>query len=490
MSTSDIGAARISYALLALVLLLTFCGPSHAARFDWRRELSTIERQLSGPGAFNQHDCAAVIGAWTDRLAALPSSDFTPRDRREAESILEQGDEWLTRFFHVRMLLKRRWNGFSSPSFACLTAMRRAFRYARFAEDYLAEWLAAHGGLQSAPLAVFDGKVPHVLTNPAGTGLEFEAGDILIMRGPNFFSSMIARSGDEEGDFSHLAIVARDEGGEKFIVEALVESGTGLTPLAEYLRNSDESRVVLVRYRDPKIADRAGLEIYRKVRAAIDAGRPIPYNFNLDMADDSRFFCAQIARYAFLAASSREVVLPEFKTSLRRFLHTTLAKSLKISVGETFAPSDIQFDRRFEIVAEFRNPALLTSTRRANVAVSRLLAWLRNGYGLQEDIATEIVAPVVTSVMFQQGDAQAIDSHSVAILMKFSNAFDILTARAASIDGQATRELGHPLTFRELETELERYRLNDCSRAREPFDGAELHKVMKPANPDCRLVVR
>jgi hypothetical protein len=182
--------------------------------------------------------------------------------------------------------------------------MRRAFRYARFGEDYLAEWLMVHGGLANAPKALLDGGPPHVLTNPAAGGADLRPGDVLLRRRSTFESGLIARSGDEQGDFSHLAIVGRDSAGRKYIVEALIPSGTVVTPLDDYLKNTDESRVVVLRYHDGAAADRAAIEIYRRARAALDAGRAIPYNFALDMSDDTRFFCSQVADYAYRTATN------------------------------------------------------------------------------------------------------------------------------------------------------------------------------------------
>jgi hypothetical protein len=159
--------------LAALVLAVAaWSGAADAAVFDWRRELLAIEQGLARPEILTPANCSQTLGAWTGRLAALRSADFAPRSERETAEVLAQGDRWLERFFHVRLLLKRRWNSFASPSHACLDAMRRAFRYARFGEDYLAEWLIAHGGLANAPKALLDGGPPHLLTNPAAGGAD------------------------------------------------------------------------------------------------------------------------------------------------------------------------------------------------------------------------------------------------------------------------------------------------------------------------------
>jgi hypothetical protein len=475
--------------LAALVLAAAaWSGTADAAAFDWRRELLAIERSLAAPGTLTPANCSETLGAWTSRLAALPSADFVPRSEKEAAEVLVQGGRWLERFFHVRLLLKRRWNSFASPSRACLDAMRRAFRYARFGEDYLAEWLIAHGGLGNAPKALLDGGPPHVLTNPAAGSADLRPGDVLLRRRSTFESGLIARSGDEQGDFSHLAIVGRDDAGRRYIVEALIPSGTVVTPLDDYLKNTDESRVVVLRYHDGDVADRAALEIYRRARAALDAGRPIPYNFALDMSDDTRLFCAQVADYAYRTATNGQVRLPEFPTRLTHFLGTPIARAIKVSVAETFAPSDLQFDRRFEIVAEFRNPALITTTRHGSVAISRLLAWLQSGYDFGSNLLAEIRGRLALVWAAQAGGPGDLGVAGAVVLAKVAEVYTFLSARAATIDAQAVRETGHALTFRELEARLEEFRRADCEAARANSSASsELHKLLIPPPSGCVL---
>ena len=301
--------------------------PAVAAPFDWRYELKYIEQQLSIPGNLTAMNCALIVSSWTERLASMSSGDLIPRDAAMKAALLTKGDLWLEKFFHIRMLLKRRWDLFTAPSATCLASARRAFSYTRFAEDYIAEWLAAHGGLSDRPKVLLEEGAPHMLVNHGVNPFEIRAGDVLLMRGPDFISGLIARSGDEPGDFSHLAMVARDETGNKFVVEALAQSGTIISPLDAYLSRADEWRVAVLRYRDGATADRAAFEIYRKARGALDAGGPIPFNFRMDMSDETQLFCTQVARYAFRIASNGSVQVPQYLTRLTRFRETAIARA-------------------------------------------------------------------------------------------------------------------------------------------------------------------
>lgn len=444
--------------LQALFILPVLADSAKSASFDWRKELLIAERQLASPRSLTRDNCAHALRAWTDRLADVPSSELMPSDEAGAADLATHGSEWLERFFRVRTLLKRRWNALSTPSEACEQAVRRALRYSRFAEDFLAEWLYSRGDLKSLPQTMFGGGAPHTLVASGAAPLRIESGDILVMRGPNFGSSFLARVGNEEGDFSHLAIVARDESGRKYIVEALIREGTLVVPLADYLRDKKEWRVTLLRYHNRAVADRAGLEIFRRTRGVLEGTDSIPYNYSFNLSDDRRFYCAQVASYAFGRATGGNVSLPEFHTRLGKFGDSAIARSLNIQRTEVFAPSDIQIDRRFDIVAEFRDPALLQETRHANVAMARLLAWLRDGYELKPQPINRAIASVLLPIFMDGKNDRALTAESAAMLLEASDIFGRLAAAATAIDIEAVRKLGHPLTFRELEAELDRMR--------------------------------
>ena len=56
------------------------------------------------------------------------------------------------------------------------------------------------------------------------------------MRGMHHNSAAIARIGDVDSQFSHLAIVHTDESGKHWVVEALIEDGVGDQPAVLHAR--------------------------------------------------------------------------------------------------------------------------------------------------------------------------------------------------------------------------------------------------------------
>src|SRR5690606_18022859 len=128
---------------------------------------------------------------------------------------------------------------------------------------------------------------------------KLQSGDVLLIRGSSHVSAMIARIGDEEGNFSHLAIVGEDSKGELHIVESLIQYGTVVTPLEKWRRLEKVSRVALYRMPDTEMARKAARFMYDKAQAALDAGKGIRYDFYMDDDDYGDLFCSEVVRYAF-----------------------------------------------------------------------------------------------------------------------------------------------------------------------------------------------
>ncbi len=155
-------------ATLALATLPTHWANAEAAKlsrpFDWRYEVNAAIRFLNTPGALNQENCQSSINTFANRLERLPSDAFAPHDAAEAAAVAADAPNAFHKFFRVRLLLKKRLDGFAAPSRACVDAIRRGLRVARFAEDYLADWLQTQD--KDQPFASVLGTAP-VLWQPS-----------------------------------------------------------------------------------------------------------------------------------------------------------------------------------------------------------------------------------------------------------------------------------------------------------------------------------
>jgi hypothetical protein len=440
--------------------------------FDWRAALDEAIEALSDPARITQENCAPVIRGFLDPLYTLPAAALVPHTRAEVQELRRDGVRLLGRFFQARVLLKERFNSFPNPSRACVDAVRRGLRYSRFAQDYLADWLSQHGAISQAPKRVLGGSYPHTMLNPKFDRIEFQTGDILIARGTAVVSSIIARLGDEEGDFSHLAIVSEDVHGKKYVVQSLIQTGTIITPIEKFLADT-EGRVVLLRYKDRALAARAARTIIHRAAQALARGAAIPYDYAVDSSERFYIYCAELMEYAFELSSDGRVRVPRYRTSLRHLQGTPFLHEVGIYVSDVTTPQDAELDPRFDIVAEYVNIPKLRSVRLQNAAVTAMLGWFVHNYDFQPDASSEAIVHVLVAAirlgllgnLFTQ---RHVPENAVLAWYKARTVVNLLNQVSTQIDAQFNRQHGYPPTFRELLVGLERFRHDDCVALRTP----------------------
>lgn len=279
--------------------------------------------------------------------------------------------------FETRIALKDSISQFTlrnSDDEACLAQVQDLFKSIRYIEDYLIE-----ARMDKTPNAPEDyvslvGNFPYLLVNPKYARDfkridDFKSGDVILSRGNAFSSAAIARIAVRDYQFSHLSFVYRDqETKELFTSEAHIEIGSVVAPFQAHI-NEKNARSVVFRYNDEKVAHLASKAMYDRVKKYQETGHNIEYDFSMNYRDDSRLFCSEIISYGFKAALPESDYFPLYKSKLTPgvipFLNTIGVPVSKENVGtyDVFAPGDIQFDPRFDLVAEWRNPKKLEESR-------------------------------------------------------------------------------------------------------------------------------
>jgi hypothetical protein len=471
--------------MLALALPVASQEAHHGASSDWRTLLAETLQPLD-PEFINESSCASALSAFTDHL---PSSSFVPKSGRAIAELRAEGPRLLGSFFHARLLLKERFHALTSPSTSCVDAVRRALRYARFAEDFLADWLHDQGVIGSAPGGRFSGGYPHTMRNSQFPSITFEEGDVVVLRRTYVRSAIIARLAGGEGDFSHLAMVTKDRTGRKYVVEA-VEKGTVIIPLEQFLANK-EGRAILLRYHDRALAARAARAILWRAAVAIARGAPIPYNFQFDDNNHSKLYCTQVMELAYELASHGQVRLPRYRTALPR-PPTPFLRQFGVSVREVIAPSDVELDPRFDTVAEWTNVETIREVRMDNAAVTALYGWFANGYAFLPYPMLETLAHVGVALGrtgMVPALPQNIPDRTAVVLLKSQTLVNSLKQVMTAADQQHRLDYGISLTFRELLAVLEIYRRNDCivSRSTRPSQSVSLHGQINVPGGHCPI---
>lgn len=295
---------------------------------------------------------------------------------------IKEIDEQINASFTARLALKEALKGFESDT-ECLRSATDVFRGLRYVEDYLIEMRMEKAANAPSEYVSMKGEFPYFLINPKFAAEfksyeDLQSGDVILSRGNAFSSAAIARIGVNDYQFSHLSFVYKDpETKELSTTEAHIEIGSVVEPLIEHV-SAKNARSVVFRYNDAQISEQASKSIHERVLKNQLAKKNVEYDFSMDFRDNERLFCSEIISSGFKAAMPNEDFIPKFKSKFSPgiipFLNTIGVPANKDNVAnmEVFAPGDIQFDPRFDLVAEWRNPRKMEESRLKDFILTKI----------------------------------------------------------------------------------------------------------------------
>jgi hypothetical protein len=223
-------------------------------------------------------------------------------------------------------------------------------------------------------------RTPSVVIN----GLRVHSGDILVSRGGAPVSALIARGSDYPGNFSHIALLHVSGQREVSVIEAHIEVGATVSTLDRYLADK-KLRIMVLRLDDSLDALRADpLLPHRAATAALAEARRrhIPYDFAMHYREPSRMFCSEIASAPYANLGVR---LWEGLTTMSSKGTTTWLSALGVEQFETLGPSDLEYDPKVVVVAEWRNPASLFDDHVDSAVIDAMLEGAERGHAIGYD---------------------------------------------------------------------------------------------------------
>ena len=434
-----------------------------APRARLEDDLAAVEALLTRP--------AGTAKELADNLAEVYEAVFNVSlDRYDHGQLARSAPALMRAIFALRLKVRERigeWNQRGFMSLNVQLALRNVLRIARYATDMLGELNVRYAQLaENEPtLRGFRGVDVNTLVNPAfatGGDLPFEAGDLLLMRGMHHNSAAIARIGDVDSQFSHLAIIHTDENGAQWVVESLIEEGGIINSLDSTLHHG-LGRCVVLRHRDRALARRAAAQAHELIsRSRAPGGKRIWYDFSMELQGEDELFCSKLVRLAFARASAGTVVLPSFTTRFDMANRDFLDR-IGVTARETFAPADIELEPNFDVVAEWQDYRVTSRLRLQDLLMDKLFWWMDEyGYKFREDLpirligifgrassrlsdrAKQLVVDVIPKV---PPNMQRSTIQAVAMLHQTA---EPLLAELQMLERQAITQYGRPLHAREV----------------------------------------
>lgn len=302
---------------------------------------------------------------------------------------------------------------------------------------------------QISPPAFSEGGVTFV--GPGFNSITFESGDLILMRGLSTISTTIATMSDVESQFSHILMVYKNpNSGQLLAMEALLDKGVVIHPLADIL-NEGSPRLVLYRHKNRTLAIKAAQIAYDEGMKFIKLGKTKPYDFKLNLLNYDEVYCAEFIRMAYDLASSGQVLLPTFPSTLGgKFSHTLTSLGLHPMILPIFAPSDIDLDPQFNLAYEWIDPLATLNYRIKDQILSYLFDAIERGVvDLNLGPAIELGKNLVRGDA--SGSSSPMNPEKISAFTKKVDQFmAVLTIELRKVNQHVVDQHGRNMTAQEL----------------------------------------
>ncbi|MBL7714822.1 MAG: hypothetical protein JNL01_05095 [Bdellovibrionales bacterium] len=364
------------------------------------------------------------------------------------------------------------------PDGKCIMQIRNVLRVYRYIEETI-------GAYASKPKPYDENKVypylrgvaPYLQLNPRNPAAlfprHFKSGDILVSRGNAPTSALIARLGDVDGQFSHLALVYVDDNQQAWIMEAHIEVGSTVRKYEAYAADKN-FRVTVFRAKtraDQEIAARSAKYMYERMNR-----EKFPYDFGMVMDDEKELFCSEVAHVAYKHGSDGKFILGRYPTTFSP-RNTSLLDDLGVQARSMFAPSDMELDTRFEILGEWKDMSRVVDNHYKDATLTMYLRWMEElNYRIHVSTGANFKAEV--GYFFRHG--VWLHEKWIASLMDLEKKFplnmkkktletvltfeQVANAVFEELKKRATekkKQTGYPLSFKELYDVLDEIRKDD-----------------------------
>jgi len=294
---------------------------------------------------------------------------------------------------------------------------------------------------------------------------------VILTRGRLHNSAAIARIGDIDSQFSHVAVVYIDARGRHWAVESVIERGAIVEPLSEWL-DHELGRAILFRHKDANLAQRAATLIHDRVQQANSPwGKRILYDFTMTLDEATHnLYCSKLVRRAYREASDGAVLYPTFATRLE-MKNRDFVKRIGVKATETFAPGDLELEPDFDIIAEWQDYRVTSNLRLKDIVMDKLFEWMeKDGYKFDETLKVRLISLLGRMASYLSHDVKEMIEHvvpvvpinmkrsAIAAIAMLHETAEPLFQELRSLEQDRTKNSSLPLHPREVRQILERIR--------------------------------
>lgn len=479
--------------LSSLILLVSSCTAPKPKRGLSGSEQGNLDLLLEARSIIDMVSTREINAQSCDRELSNLISDYqlvTPQNI-DLEVIRRDGQKILDESFNARLSLH---SVLPLLTPGCRVKLKELNLLIRASEDYVGvhyyndKQVAAESiKFQEQPVPVYEAQAYHPYHVGAGIDpkakFEFKNGDIMITKGVSFVSSTISEIAKPRSLFSHIVFVhVDDQTKEVTTMESYVGKGVGIYPIEEALKN-ENARILVLRPKDSALAAKAADYMYSKVVELKKKKKFIPYDYTLDVEDNSKLSCEEVAYDSFKQASGGKFVIPEVMSTITMDDEAFL-KRIGIKKGQMMVPADMETDSRFDIVLDWTDYRLLRDSWRKDAVLGEMFRWITdNNYKIHENL-TSVAAKAIWSTRYIPGVWQMmsrlsgipkdftkdVPSITISTMASLKTIGNILLPVVAQADQEYFEKTGKWMSSDMLRESLEKFRQSEPKN---------LHKVFR-----------
>ncbi|NOT80610.1 MAG: hypothetical protein HOP07_16605 [Bacteriovoracaceae bacterium] len=349
------------------------------------KPLSEILSELSDALVENKKNtqkCSEIFMSISNDLFML-SGEMSFNDYSDIPLI----DKEIEKSFKARLALK---DSIKDQPIAtdCYNNKKMVFRSLKNIEDYLIGLRMEKSINPSEEYTKLSGEFPYLLINPKfittyKSASDLKSGDILLSRESSHSQAFLSALAHGEHFYSQVSFIHQDPISKETNVSMAFPEIGSVTPSLNEVLDIKNIRTSVFRYNNGYTAHEASSLIFQKIVKQNLSKDYIPYDFAFDLKDESRLSSTEIISSGF------KNNIPMFKSNVTSGIKPILEILGASGVEQILTPDDIQFDPRFELVAEWTNPRKIEENRFMDLILSKMFDRIIKG-SYQFDLTTPI----------------------------------------------------------------------------------------------------
>lgn len=383
---------RLIYALFAVIgLYLLLCIPdnrepdivsvSSEIPFEWKADSlwKDLEQQFENASArpFLESDIIYTQMLVDSLLAEIPAKWHNPEDAIFNQLLQEFfsyslkvatthhfTDSLRQRYMTLRIKLKEQAKLWTENQTSRTTLYRLMYGSRAAWEEVILQT-----DYNGDPLLVFTNEIPENEKCRMVRGTKICSGDLLLSRGGAPVSALIARAGNYQGNFSHVAVVhINDSTGAISLIESHIEKGVAVSDTTAYLADKKQ-RICVLRLNNKVVQNRNISHAVATLLMQMSRSQKTPYDFEMNTGDSSKMFCSEVASYGYKKMGIKLWNLP---SSISNRGAVSWLNAFGVTNFVTQMPSDLEYDLNTDLIAEWYDRELLLNDHLYNAAMDGL----------------------------------------------------------------------------------------------------------------------